>query len=473
MARKKKRNTGPPAAELCTRELSKGNIRSAVKLARAAYRIDASESNRSVLHRSLLGRVKELYGSGMTPQATAVLQELAGLGELSPDLQPEYARLQTLVGGWKPPAGAVEADPVMLRELAHEAVLRGANKGLPAEIASQASRIRESLEAVEAGKDELAQSLLQDIGRNSPLSDWKLLVRGLIALAHGDTDRVRGNWDRIREDSPARHIALSLLLANHLIQPGEAPPAARQTVANMNRRLASSFALDLRQAAAALADSDLDLDAFRKALRDVVNRHRSGPNRESAMKAKLLILNAAARAIYDNEMKELLREFPVSPAEDARLLATAAEDSEDGLAGAAHRRNFLTRLPGDPAYSAEEGRLARTLVNFELGDRCLQQSFDLAMIEFEESIKARKMDDLDSPEWLDFLQEIRNEKAAVAQQGIDYAREACESSPEFAPARFLLARARRSRGTRSVRAGIHAVHSRFSQRTEIVQRGHP
>ncbi len=81
------------------------------------------------------------------------------------------------------------------------------------ELQIEATNVGEALELTSQGKFEDALGKLKDIGRSSPLSDWRLFVRGLQAFYSGDLETARQNWTRLdRTRRPAR-IATTLLLA--------------------------------------------------------------------------------------------------------------------------------------------------------------------------------------------------------------------------------------------------------------------
>ena len=84
---------------------------------------------------------------------------------------------------------------------------------LSSALQTEAGAVRESLELVYQGDFGPAMDRVKIIPRNSPLSDWRLFVRGLIAFYHGDVDTARQDWSRLdRARRPAR-IASTLLCA--------------------------------------------------------------------------------------------------------------------------------------------------------------------------------------------------------------------------------------------------------------------
>ncbi|WP_020469295.1 tetratricopeptide repeat protein [Zavarzinella formosa] len=77
----------------------------------------------------------------------------------------------------------------------------------PAQLAEIAA-LREAFAAHEAGNAELAREKLNAIGMASPLMEWKLMLRGLIAWAAKEDTKVAENWSRLKPDRlPAKLVA--------------------------------------------------------------------------------------------------------------------------------------------------------------------------------------------------------------------------------------------------------------------------
>ena len=70
--------------------------------------------------------------------------------------------------------------------------------------------MRQALEALYAGDEATALGLVRDIARSSPVSEWKLLVRGLAAFYRGDHGETQANWDRLDPERAPLRIARHL-----------------------------------------------------------------------------------------------------------------------------------------------------------------------------------------------------------------------------------------------------------------------
>ncbi len=84
---------------------------------------------------------------------------------------------------------------------------------LPPELAQQVSAVREALQGVTESNGENAVKVTAVISRGSPLSEWRLFIRGLVDWRTGDTAAASEAWGRLdRERRPGR-IATALMLA--------------------------------------------------------------------------------------------------------------------------------------------------------------------------------------------------------------------------------------------------------------------
>jgi hypothetical protein len=94
------------------------------------------------------------------------------------------------------------------------AVFAGASREqLAPERQAEAAAVGEALELVSAGEFAPALERLKVISRASPLADWRLFVRGLVAFYQRDLAAARESWARLdRTRRPAR-IATTLLTA--------------------------------------------------------------------------------------------------------------------------------------------------------------------------------------------------------------------------------------------------------------------
>src|SRR5205823_7366926 len=79
---------------------------------------------------------------------------------------------------------------------------------VPPEWQADYDAVLQAFADVEAGQDDQARARVQAIGLRSPLLEWKLLLRGLIAFYQRDDARALENWQRLTPQRlPARLVA--------------------------------------------------------------------------------------------------------------------------------------------------------------------------------------------------------------------------------------------------------------------------
>jgi tetratricopeptide (TPR) repeat protein len=239
------------------RLLDQGKAKDALKEAKLCFRQDASPTCRQLLEEAYLSRVQQLYTMRQFADAIAVLKQLVEFRPTTPEVCEQIPRLRASLGmdgdqGTK----LLAEDPTFLAGLADELVL-DFNRTMPAhpELMSLAQKIRQALVAVEKQDDEAAIALMKDIPRQSPLSEWKLFVRGLIAFYQRDGGRTDENWRRLDPSRPAWRIARALQLASGETAgaddvrgaSGEIVPAVQSAVDRLERRLQTDPAVDSLQ----------------------------------------------------------------------------------------------------------------------------------------------------------------------------------------------------------------------------------
>src|SRR5437763_8272182 len=89
----------------------------------------------------------------------------------------------------------------------------------------------------EAGRDDAARERLSAVGLGSPLLEWKLLVRGLIAYAAGDDARALDNWGRLKPERLPAQMAAPLRTAIDPAYRAAQPPQAQAALQGRGDRL--------------------------------------------------------------------------------------------------------------------------------------------------------------------------------------------------------------------------------------------
>lgn len=84
---------------------------------------------------------------------------------------------------------------------------------LPAELAQQVLLVRESLQAAAQSHREEAFKSLSVISRSSPLSEWRLFIRGLVDWLANQTEAAGETWKRLDPERRPGRIATAMMLS--------------------------------------------------------------------------------------------------------------------------------------------------------------------------------------------------------------------------------------------------------------------
>jgi|GEM_PF-1455745 len=126
------------------------------------------------------------------------------------------SRRPDIVAGWaSPPAEAKwlsQAPVAEPGELAEDLAVFDAKTraDLPEPMRVEAELVREALDLHAEGDSATALERVAGIGRKSPYSDWRLLLRGLAPFQHGDLAAASDAWKRIAPDRRPGRIAAAL-----------------------------------------------------------------------------------------------------------------------------------------------------------------------------------------------------------------------------------------------------------------------
>jgi tetratricopeptide (TPR) repeat protein len=196
------------------RMFQKEHYKDAVKQAKLVYKEAATPENHRLLEKAYLRRAEQLHRSGMTTSAIEVAGHLLEFGVTDPTLVDAFAPLLMRLGMAQEAyriQGKLDSPEAMSRLTvlaADQAVLHPErSRAASPETVQEAGRVREALEALEAGNDESALDLVRDIPRSSPLSEWKLFLRGLAAYYRHQREEAVANWDRLDPERVPYRIA--------------------------------------------------------------------------------------------------------------------------------------------------------------------------------------------------------------------------------------------------------------------------
>ncbi|MDR0610495.1 MAG: hypothetical protein LBG58_10330 [Planctomycetaceae bacterium] len=101
--------------------------------------------------------------------------------------------------------------PEIQTELVDRFLIYGEDSSdLQSDIREQAVLIRKAFEKVEAKLDDEALELLRPISFHSPLSEWRLFIRGLISYYHKNEEKADESWKRLSNSRPLSRIVVQL-----------------------------------------------------------------------------------------------------------------------------------------------------------------------------------------------------------------------------------------------------------------------
>jgi hypothetical protein len=82
---------------------------------------------------------------------------------------------------------------------------------LPPEVSNQVSAVRDALRFASESRGDEALKLVSEIPRSSPLSQWRLFIRGLDSWLSGETDAASDTWKRLVPDRRPARIAVTMM----------------------------------------------------------------------------------------------------------------------------------------------------------------------------------------------------------------------------------------------------------------------
>lgn len=410
------------------RQLEKGFTKDALKAIKQLDRESSTRESRSLLERASIARVHQLYSQGNFSEATQAARELKAMRPSLPEVIETLEKLEVMlgIGDNQGVASHLESDPKLLTEMVDKAIL-DPRYILPSlnDLAQDVRRVREALQAVEAGQDESAIGLLSEIPRSSPAAEWKLFTRGLIAFYQRDSERETANWQRLDPSRPAWRLAQTLLVTSK--SPSASPPTPEVTRLVRKLELGADRAV-LYTALQGLAEaltSD-DTKAFKTRYSRLCNTLRKSP---AILDRLIEVLVQHAISTDDQQLFEIIHRVGPSMTWDPKWNRTHALYNETNVHCCAEHdsdrwSNYLQDLEllqQRGAMRVEEHDLAAALVHAHIGD-CywleVQQSID----DFHEESELDSSDDASEPDqlrhWLDENGQLGSIHTAIHHYGL-------------------------------------------------------
>ena len=202
---------------LLERMLLKRNYKDAVKQAKAIYRAESTSENRGLLERAYFLRAEQLDLSGLKSSAIEVTGHLLEFGVTDPRVTTDLPGLLLRLGLTRDAlriqgqAESPEGQSRLIQQAADRLVLHPASIQPPSpEVGREAAAVRQALELLTEGDEPGALELLREIARSSPLSEWRLFLRGLAAFYRHEQAESQANWARLDPDRAPRRIAAQI-----------------------------------------------------------------------------------------------------------------------------------------------------------------------------------------------------------------------------------------------------------------------
>ena len=210
-----KTSAGDAAVQL-ERLIAKQKYKDAVKQAKLIHKAEATPQSHRQLERAYFLRAQQLLRAGMPGSAVEVSRHLLDFGVTDAKLVEDFSPLLVKLGLAQDAfriQGRLESPESQSRLVllvADQAVLHPERSQRSSPEVQEAALVRQALEALYAGDEATALGLVRDIARSSPVSEWKLLVRGLAAFYRGDHGETQANWSRLDPERAPQRIARHL-----------------------------------------------------------------------------------------------------------------------------------------------------------------------------------------------------------------------------------------------------------------------
>lgn len=356
-----------------------GDSDKAVDLARQLDRQQPCEANRTLLRevlmqhgleQQLMGRFKNAADDyhaaaalgGDAAVRTALAERLAGCGKL--------AEAQALV---KDLPDDAKRSARLLGHAADYAVqhAHSGTSALPAELHTPLALIQQAWVHSEAGRDEEARTALQGIGLHSPFLEWKVLLRGLLALYDGEEARALENWQRL---DPQRLPARLTAPLKYRLDPEyrkTLSPVLQMLIQERSVRLFSSPLIGRLQELRAALGRDNLAPAFRQAEKLLPDLKRAFP--DLAARLANCFLWAIIAQGETEDLDRYQRVFG-APADDPKMQRAEALALETcGMMSEAHKawQGFLKEVVRSKAWLPEAGQRAQALIWARMGGNAL------------------------------------------------------------------------------------------------------
>jgi tetratricopeptide (TPR) repeat protein len=437
-----KTSAGDAAVQL-ERLISKQKYKDAVKQAKLIHKAEATPQSHRQLERAYFLRAQQLLRAGMPASAVEVSRHLLDFGVTDAKLVEDFSPLLVKLGLAQDAfriQGRLESPESQSRLLllaADQAVLHPERSHRSSPEVQEAALVRQALEALYAGDEATALGLVRDIARSSPVSEWKLLVRGLAAFYRGDHGETQANWNRLDPERAPLRIARHL---QDLHQGQSEKDAGGTDFEELEGLVYGERILPRLRELSVLVANNRWVDVLRRTTSLRLSLRTVDPRLAEKLTSSLLtpLLDHATSLGYASGTR-LLREFTqvaeplaIDPGWN-RLWALTWERPLDGTSEAIkYWTRYIADLERCAALKAEERPLAQALVWKHMAQLYLAELDD----------RSEEDEDLDFDDDFDLEDEGENaldlDEDRLAQQATTYIERSLQLAPRHRPTYELL-----------------------------------
>jgi len=428
-----KTSAGDAAVQL-ERLISKQKYKDAVKQAKLIHKAEATPQSHRQLERAYFLRAQQLLRAGMPASAVEVSRHLLDFGvtdaKLVEDFSPLLVKLGLAQDAFRIQGRleSPESQSRLVQLVADQAILHPERSHRSSPEVQEAALVRQALEALYAGDEAKALGLVRDISRSSPVSEWKLLVRGLAAFYRGDHGETQANWSRLDPERAPLRIARQL---QNLHQGQSEKDAGGPDLGELEGLVYGERILPRLRELSDLVAKDRWVDVLRRITSLRLSLRAVDPRLAEKLTSCLLapLLEHATSLDYTSGTR-LLREFTqvaeplaIDPRWN-RLWALTWERPLDGTSVAIeYWTKYIADLENCTALNAEQRPLAQALVWKHLAQLYLAELDD----------RSEEDEDLDFDDDFDFEDEDENALEMDEDQLVQHATTCIERSLRLAP----------------------------------------
>ncbi len=330
------------------RLLALGKVKQAVERAKDEHKAQPTPETERRLVAAYVARIEQLQAKGMSEEAGSLIalvtSRFPAQKHQLDGQRTRNALAQGLLGELFAPLADPSTPPERVREL--EQVIRTKLTDLPGLAACAslpldhplrlaANALWQAFQAVTSRPVEEAEVALSMVSHRSPLSNWKLLIRGIAAFYREDDDAARRFLNAVAEDSAVKGVARMIVgLTNGVMEKAGRSAVLCAKLVPAEGPLRSALA----QVDRALSTCDESL--LKRSVRDALERCQEvRPSLANRLKQHIHA-SCAVVGVPTDLTSRLVRDVPVD-AYYWRLMAKAIEISQSSPVAALYWHRFV------------------------------------------------------------------------------------------------------------------------------------